>query len=448
MNSGVGALRVVRAAALAGVLAGCSGAPVPSGSGGVLASGPAGSSAVRTPAPLATATPRPSPTPAATPFVAPAYVPALPLGPLSGAPFDIAWQPIEAREVPYDPEYLDDGTWPQAVRWGDGAVVTYATGAEDGPQRGPVVWRSADLVEWHRVLHAGPGPDAFDVEQLLVGGPGLVALGRSQADGTKVLWVSGDGERWEAITDLPALSFVWARPGVIVGVGRETWLSGDGRRWWPAGASPLADTNPPWVPLVDDGDSAVVFLRDWADEDDDSAAVWRLTPDGRWKQLAILDGLVRRAVRGSNGIVAIGAQGSDRAPTAWLSADGVDWTSGPGPQDARTLVVTRAGYVATTQRSYFDGCAGLVLGEQVAQTWTSHDGLTWRQMPEQVLLDHTVLSLVFPEGDRLVALGLRWSGSFDGDDVPRFDPVAFEARLPAPEPSHTPLPTGGGCGEA
>jgi hypothetical protein len=210
--------------------------------------------------------------------------------------------------------------------------------------------------------------------------------------------------------------------------------------------SPLSEANSFRVPLVDDGDSAVVFLRD-SDEDTVQSAVWRLTPDGRWKHLSDINGSVGRAVRGSNGIVAIGEQGDNFAPTAWLSGDGVTWDSGPGPVDARTLVVTPAGYVATSQRSYFEGCAGLALAEQVAHTWTSHDGMTWRHMPEQILLDHTVLALVFSEGDRLLAIGLRWSGSFAGDDAPTFQPVAFGADLPRPEPTHTPLPLGRGCGE-
>jgi hypothetical protein len=68
-------------------------------------------------------------------------------------------------------------------------------------------------------------------------------------------------------------------------------------------------------------------------------------------------------------------------------------------------------------------------------------------MPEQRLLDHTVLSFLLADAERVHAVGIRWSGSFEGDGRPTFEPVTFEAALPRPEPSHTPLPVPVGCGE-
>lgn len=427
----------------------CSAAPAPSGSGGVGGS-VAATDTASAPSPTVPATARPTSgaTPAPTPFVIPTYGPAIPLPLLPGTPFDLSWGSIAPRGVPFSEGYVSEtGSYfqPKFVRWGRGAVVSYNTGVEDGPLLGPMIWQSTDLVEWHRVVWPGQDGHEVDVSQLLVGGPGLVAFGRDETAFTPVLWVSGDGEHWEAITDLPAIEFIWARPGVIQGYGEAVWLSSDGRGWSPAGASPFSD--PDWrgvarpVTLVDEGDTAIAFVLESGDRQ--PTAVYRLWADGLWRHLADLNGFVDLATRGSNGIVAVGVSHSE--PAAWLSADGATWDSATGPSGAANLLMTPAGYVATSQRQYGAGCAGQTPAEQVAQTWTSHDGLRWRAMPEQLLLDHTVLSFLVPDGEGVVAIGLRWSGSFEGDDQPTFDPVAFEAALPLPEPSHTPLPIGGGC---
>ena len=410
--------------------------------------------------PTAAATPVPSPTApeptstdaAPTPgFVVPPYDPPAPPAALPGVPFDIGWRPIQARAIPLDLDPASGvGFWYysglRSLRWGGSAFVSYMTYAEEGPDRGPMLWRSSDLVEWHRVLFPAPEGQQVDVRELAVGGPGVVALGVGPRQ-EPLLWVSTDGEAWETVGDLPDIRFLWARPGVIVGFGSETWLSTDGRAWFPAGPSPLAaldEYERGHALAVDDGDSAIVFTRRAVEA---PTVVYRLTPHGAWQRLAELDAVVAHAVRGPDGIVAIGSSFSDYAAHAWRSRDGVTWESATGPAEAANLLLTRAGYVATSQRIYYRGCDGFNPAEQIVQTWTSHDGLDWRLMEEDVRLDHTELPLVFPEGDRLVAIGIAWSGSFAGDDTPRGVRVAFEAAVPTPIPSHTPLPVGAGCGE-
>jgi hypothetical protein len=381
--------------------------------------------------------------------VAPPYDPPPLPAALPGVPFDISWAPIEPRALPMVDDagsglgFWDVG-WLRSVAWRGGALVSYATNAEEGPWRGPSVWRSADLVEWHRVLHPAPEGQSIAVRELIVGGPGVIAGGYENMD-TPLLWVSADGEAWESILSRPmGVRFFWARPGIIVGFGSETWLSLDGRAWQHAGAAPFVGADRfAWDAVsVTDGDSAVVFTRqDYAGP----TIVYRLTPDGRWQQLARLAGTVSRAIRGPDGIVALGST-EEGASLAWWSPDGVDWQSSSGPREPSNLVLTRSGYVATSQRIYYEGCDGFDPAAQIPQTWTSADGLEWRLMEEDIRLDHMELPLLFVEGDRVITMGLRWEGDWAGDNVPRSTRVAFEATLPAPMPSHTPLPVGGGCG--
>jgi hypothetical protein len=334
-------------------------------------------------------------------------------------------------------------SWLDSVQWQGGALVSYATREDAAPWAGPMVWRSDDLAHWRRVLMPASDAEAADILDLVVGGPGVVALGEPRAGGPSLLWTSPDGEQWTPASNVPDIRFIWGHTGALVGYGPDTWTSPDGGTWTKAGGSPFAnrDRTEESAVAVDDGEGAIVFTTTTSDG---PTVVYRLTVDGTWRELGSLPGQVRRAVRGPNGIVALGSE--DAKPRAWLSTDGASWQSAKGPTgEVQSLVLTPAGYVVTAQRSYYVGCDGFDPAMQVAQTWTSRDGLAWRHMTEDVALDHTELPLVFVEGDRLVSVGLQWSGDFEGSNVPRSAPVAFEAALPVAQPAHTPLPSGAGC---
>ena len=441
-------------AALAALVAGCASAPTPPPSADALTSPAAARPSTATPPSVSIPGPSPS-SPGLTfltePYIAPPYDPPS-IPPMAGEPFDIAWRSVAARGAPFGQGYIQGGRI-HTVRWGEGAVAAYRTFDDEGPDVGPQIWRSADLVEWHRVARQEAGSMPIDVVRLFAGGPGLVALADDN-EGGRALLVSPDGELWDTQRKLPPIETIWARPGLIVGIGQDTWLSGDGHAWWRAGPSPISTSEAPGEGklsvAVDDGGGAIAFFEFWDTKDDSDeriAEVWRLTPDGRWTFVSELgDVEVDRAIRGPNGIVVLGWDNDAPGPRSWFSPDGRAWESAPGPPGAGTLATTPAGYVLTSQRSYYKGCDGYAPSAQVAQTWTSHDGLAWQMMPEQLLLDHTDLWFATPEEDRLVALGLRWSGTSDADGLPTFEPVAFAADLPKPEPSHTPLPEGGGCG--
>lgn len=372
-----------------------------------------------------------------------------------GEPFDISWSPVDGRDVPAIGGSLSEPfanpSSIGSVRWGSGTVVVYETEVA----LGPMIWWSPDLDSWRRVVPAGPVGRRVEVRQVFVGGPGLVAFGYDEpeedGESAPAMWVSTDGEAWSRTTGLPAIANVWARPGTIVGFGEDTWLSSDGRTWRPAGPSPFAGGTVDqwmmtrWVEVLDDGDSALVFLRP---DIEGSTEVFRLSADGRWRRLAVLDGRVRLAARGPRGYVALGDR-NEHGPTSWVSGDGIAWVASVGPEDPRTLIATPAGYVATSKRSYFAGCAGFDPAEQVAQTWTSADGITWRRMPEDPALDHVDLPLLFLDGDRLLAVGLKWAvleGNAELED--RATASVWQSQPFEEPPDEAPPTAGPGCGES
>ena len=423
----------------------CSSAPSPSSSSPAGASGPPSTPSVAPPAPTRSANPIPTPLPTPLPTVnrtlpEPFATPVQP-----GDPFDISWSPVDDPEAPALDGSLSLASFITSVRWGAGAVVAY----ESDYSRGPMIWFSPDLASWRRVVPVGPAGRRVEVRQVLVGGPGLVAFGLDQPeeDGqtAPVMWVSTDGEHWDQIIDLPGIAHVWARPGVIVGFGKGTWLSADGRTWREAGPSPFADGEVArWVDIVEDGETAIVFLK--ADSEGPTGA-YRLGTDGRWRQLAELAGEVDVAARGPRGYVVLGFR-EDMGWTSWVSGDGIAWDAYAGPEAPRTLVVTPAGFVSTSQRSYYTGCAGFDPAQQVAQTWTSGDGITWRRMPEDPELDHVDLPLLFLDGNRLLAVGLAWAvddGSSEYQDRAR--PSVWQSQPLAEPRDHTPPTAGPGCGE-
>jgi hypothetical protein len=420
------------------LVAACTLAPAQTPAGTVPGGPPVSPSATSPQETVAVPTSRPSPT-AAPPAV----------------PFEVRWRIVDGGGAPSDAGSLRqsfmDG-FPEAVRFGAGSVAVYEmSGWEEGnPNRGPMIWATSDLVSWRLAVPLEPLGHNVQARHVVAGGPGVVVLGGEGTDEIQpILWLSADAASWTRVTHVPDISFIWGAPGVLVGFGRETWTSTDGRSWTPAGPSPLSTAPSPrvWRALiVDDGDGAVVFVRTSFHA---VTTVHRLDSAGTWQHLSDLPGMVERAVRGPHGFVALGWTLDDIGePMAWVSPDGAAWTEvTEPPTDVRTLAATSFGYVATGARSYFQGCAGGDESAQVAQTWTSADGIGWRHLPEDPNLDHAALSILLPDGEGLLAIGNLWTpgpSSGDGEETAREATWRSEVTMEQPEP--TVLPTGGGCG--
>ena len=132
-------------------------------------------------------------------------------------------------------------------------LVAVGTDCSHG-DRDAAVWVSADGLAWSRVPHDGAtfgGTDEQGMDSVAVGGPGLVAVGYdfSGGDWDAVVWVSADGLAWsrvahdEAALGGPDAQKMWGvvvgGPGVVA-VGQDqsgeewdaaVWTSADGLTW-------------------------------------------------------------------------------------------------------------------------------------------------------------------------------------------------------------------------
>jgi len=172
---------------------------------------------------------QPSPSPTVS---TPAPVPSTPIeGSASG------WS-----RIPHD-EAVFGGAGPQrmfSVTVGGPGLVAVGESDPDGSRNDldAAVWTSVDGITWSLVPHdaavfGGAGLQGmFDVT---VGGPGLVAVGLDASDAA--VWTSADGLTWsqvphdEAIFGGAVMSGVTAAGPGLVAVGGAVWTSVDGLIW-------------------------------------------------------------------------------------------------------------------------------------------------------------------------------------------------------------------------
>lgn len=431
-------------ATIAVLLAGCAG-ETPSTSAPATGAGPSMPGLASPPA-STVAPPTASSEPVLEPIPAPTVLPA-------GAPFDVSWTELTGRDAPSVNGSLIDPAGPQsisAVRWGAGAVVVQATSYVSDP--GPFIWWSPDLSTWSRAVAPQAGASGVvEAYAVVVGGPGLVVLGANVNESGDIelprLWTSTDGEHWQPGIPPTDARFIWARPGRIVAFGRSTWVSADGRSWTEQGPSPFSTIEfleHARASIVDDGDGAIVLA---STDFEAPTTVHRLGSDGSWTALGSIEGIVHGAVRGPTGIVALGsALGDAGVGAAWSSADGRTWETRTGIEVGGRLVSVAAGYVVVGARDYYQGgCDGFDPSQQIVNTWTSPDGLAWKQMPEDGALDHIDLSVVLPDGDRLIAFGLQWSPDTGGGLEDRSTPSVWASGPLVPPTNPGPKATFKGC---
>jgi hypothetical protein len=154
--------------------------------------------------------------------------------------------------VPHDDAILggDRDVFMRGVTAGGPGFVAVGWSLAGGSSDG-VVWTSPDGVAWSRVPHDEAVFGDAAINQVTVGGPGLVAVGRDTSRGTTVaaVWTSPDGVAWSRV---PHDEAVFGGPGDtslndvavggpgLVAVGRDTsrgttvaavWTSPDGVAW-------------------------------------------------------------------------------------------------------------------------------------------------------------------------------------------------------------------------
>ncbi|GMQ85067.1 MAG: hypothetical protein BMS9Abin07_0632 [Acidimicrobiia bacterium] len=326
--------------------------------------------------------------------------------------------------------------------------------------RSAVVWTSTDGISWYRVPHdeavfgGDEGLDSFEMTDVTVGGPGLVAVGKVRNNHWGgVVWTSRDGFLWSRVpfdeavfggVDIRGLSSVTAGGPGLVAIGTEQigvqihpviWTSPDGINWSraPLDTGSLAEDGVQRIFDVTTGGPGLVAVGSdgtWNDAES-AAAVWT-SPDGlTWSRVPHDEGVfggeggqvMRSVTVGGPGFVAVGVDHaedldpfeqhtSEAHGAVWTSPDGISWSrvadqealseSGNGPRDMWSVTAGGPGLVAV-------GTSGTEFNA-VATTWSSSDGLKWSLSDDQggpdSSIDHSMLGVANgPRG--VVAVGFR-----------------------------------------
>jgi hypothetical protein len=166
--------------------------------------------------------------------------------------------------------------------------------------RDAAVWLSRDGVDWNRVADPDLGGEGDQqINALLVGGPGLIAVGQETTVGDQnaAVWVSADGRAWERVEDPTGalqgpgsqqMSTVASVNGLIVAAGTDVvdstqdaavWTSTDGTSWTrepptSSGMSTFTDYGRQGVRALVAFDGGFVALGREGRGGDDDADVW------------------------------------------------------------------------------------------------------------------------------------------------------------------------------
>lgn len=215
--------------------------------------------------------------------------------------------------------------------------------------------------------------------------------------------------------------------GGLLGVGSgRTWASPDGVTWT-AGTETLADR---WG-LADlvalDGRAIAAGQRE------STATVWTTTDGATWTapddpDLVAVPPYERteigRLVAGPGGILAVGVEygAAGQRPAAWWSEDGDDWA-----RSTESLTGSRLSDAATDGATWVGVGAATVPANDFTKAafWTSPDGRSWTETPDDGSRMRTEPAAVAWTGEGFVAVGL--AATFDTGG-PALRPQAWVSR--------------------
>lgn len=326
----------------------------------------------------------------------------------------------------------------------------------------PAVWKSDDGAHWQLADFPDAANSSIELYALAAGGPGFVATGFDYDASTGIAYTSTDGQTWSRVDDPDfadqSLYWINAVGGTLVALSDEGRVlsSTDGVSWQVSSDPGAADVASGILTLTSDGTTLWAFsvAGDPTNPDGEPLNVWRSGDGATWSMVGTIAGSESAdqawAAIGPAGLVVVANTFQNDVPSwmAWHSADGATWEPAVhSPSDVTDVIADDAGFIAVGHYNLTGGCT-IDETEDIGVTWTSVDGSTWREMPQDGWQGREVTSLA--RIDRTLAgVGLDWVKFYDGAD----SGMAWTATLPptatdnAPPPAPTPAPTPPvGCG--
>lgn len=328
------------------------------------------------------------------------------------------------RVTPQPSGVFDGATIATLQTWAGGLL---ATGSVEG-EAGLWMWVSPDGFVWERIRPEAFGEEAFIVNGIASGEPGLVAF-VGGVEERPSLWVSQDARTWERVPDdlevfgprsrlqdveaagpgIVAIGFDPAGPNRFV---QAVWTSPDGRSW----------TEVPGIAETFDGRTLITVYQSGGEvigwEDDPSAAgvatIWTTDDGVAWRRLNFQP---RLEDNGGNNLPAVGGPGfvvpgvdaDFTDPAVWTSPDGETWTKVPYDE----AVFELEGF--QPYPSAIPGGPGVVMWATDAWgavVWTSRDGVTWTRLPydEVAFGPGTSIGSIVQTDRGVIAIGTDSSG--------------------------------------
>jgi hypothetical protein len=340
------------------------------------------------------------------------------------------WTSVDGTDwsrVPHDKTVFGGGRMNSVTAGGPGLVAVGAAvlEGEDWPSVA-AVWTSVDGVTWSRVSHDEEVFGGAYMTSVTAGGPGLVAVG-SDGDfyepwGNAVVWTSPDGVTWSRVPHDDAIfgegwtamhSVTVGGPG-LVAVGTTdaeeddpvamVWTSVDGTKWSRVPHDEAVFGGASMNSVTAGGPGLVaVGATDAEGDDPDAAVVWTSVDGIDWSRIPHdetvfgledtpsggAEGMSSVTVGGS-GLVAVGSDSmtldSGRwvvVAAVWTSVDGIDWSRVPHNEkffaappvfnhEMNSITTGSPGLVAvgTSFRGYVPASGG----ESDAAVWVAEPG--------------------------------------------------------------------------
>jgi len=257
----------------------------------------------------------------------------------------------------------------------------------------PAVWVSDDGLKWTSVSDPDIAVPVGKIRDLVVGGPGLVAVGEAFT-----------GESWAP------------RPAI--------WASADGRHWAriPHDLDVFGAAEGGSIGSVTTGPDGLIALG--GEFYGQGITVWRSIDGLEWTRLPPNDlGAVDDLTVLNGTYVAVGAEheGNASVAAAWLSSDGLDWSRATVRMDYGTGTFQEMRGVNVWNGSLLAVGFDADFGWGIPAVWMSEDGSEWVRVRDDGLRSsvpdptHSQMWAVSTGEDALIAVG--WYSDDDSDSA-------------------------------